>query len=187
MTELFHENGHLTDQGLQALINGELDELQRLEASEHLAYCACCMDRYLEQLTGDVLLDPPQDLELPVARGIRAKLASQTGRRWATAAVAAVLSLTLWGTGVFQWIAPPRPEATMFSSTSSQEEPWWIREPKPQQEQDTPIAERFNRGLDQVFGAVSQACNSLADFMTPRTPNFAHNNQNMRGETTHEK
>ena len=53
--ELFDENGCLTDEGLQALTKGQLDETGRLEAAEHLSYCDRCMDRYTAQLTADVL------------------------------------------------------------------------------------------------------------------------------------
>ena len=39
MLDLFDQNGHLTDEALQALIREEdLDELQRLEISEHLSF-----------------------------------------------------------------------------------------------------------------------------------------------------
>ena len=34
--ELFREDGCLTDEGLQALIDGQLDELGRLEAAEQI-------------------------------------------------------------------------------------------------------------------------------------------------------
>lgn len=37
--ELFREDGCLSDEGLHALTAGQLDELGRLEAAEHLAYC----------------------------------------------------------------------------------------------------------------------------------------------------
>lgn len=49
--ELFDKNGCLTDEGLQALQAGGLDELGRLEAAEHLSYCDKCMDRYTALLT----------------------------------------------------------------------------------------------------------------------------------------
>lgn len=44
--ELFDAKGCLSEEGLQALVGGQLDETQRLEAAEHLAYCDRCMDRY---------------------------------------------------------------------------------------------------------------------------------------------
>lgn len=51
--ELFDKNGCLTDEGLQALQAGGLDELGRLETAEHLSYCDKCMDRYTALLTAD--------------------------------------------------------------------------------------------------------------------------------------
>ena len=51
--ELFDQNGCLTEEGLHAVIGGQLDELGRLEAAEHLSYCDKCMDRYT------ALLSPP--------------------------------------------------------------------------------------------------------------------------------
>lgn len=53
--ELFDKNGCLTDEGLQALQAGRLDELGRLETAEHLAYCGKCMNRYTALLTADAL------------------------------------------------------------------------------------------------------------------------------------
>lgn len=68
--ELFDKNGCLTDEGLQALQAGGLDELGRLETAEHLAYCDKCMDRYTALLaftmwrsgTVEQLLDFRQEL-----------------------------------------------------------------------------------------------------------------------------
>ena len=53
--ELFREDGCLSDEGLHALTAGQLDELGRLEAAEHLAYCDKCTDRYTALLTADAL------------------------------------------------------------------------------------------------------------------------------------
>ena len=58
--ELFDQNGCLTEEGLNAVIGGQLDELGRLEAAEHLSYCDKCMDRYTALLTADVLEEPPR-------------------------------------------------------------------------------------------------------------------------------
>ena len=68
MTEMFLQTGHLSDEGLQALIDGTLDEMQRLEAAEHLSFCDECLTRYTALLTGDVLEEPEQDVTLPVMR-----------------------------------------------------------------------------------------------------------------------
>ena len=63
MLDLFDQNGHLTDEALQALIREEdLDELQRLEISEHLSFCDACTARYTDLLCDDVLQSPPVPL-----------------------------------------------------------------------------------------------------------------------------
>ena len=57
--ELFREDGHLTDQTLEALVSGrELSELGRLEVSEHLAFCDLCLNRYTQQLMDEGLMTP---------------------------------------------------------------------------------------------------------------------------------
>ena len=95
--ELFREDGCLTDEGLQALIDGQLDELGRLEAAEHLSYCTKCLDRYTALLTGDKLETPPRDLSRPLGRALWVHLMANFYGRAAVAAVAAVLALTLLG------------------------------------------------------------------------------------------
>lgn len=93
--ELFREDGCLSDEGLHALTAGQLDELGRLEAAEHLAYCDKCTDRYTALLTGDALADPPRD--------VRRTVMSTCGRA-AVAGVAAVLALTMWRTGALTFV-----------------------------------------------------------------------------------
>ena len=73
--ELFDQiSGCLTDEGLQALADGQLDELSRLEAAEHLAFCDACLDRYTALLAGPVIVQPPQDLQKPVWQRIRSQM-----------------------------------------------------------------------------------------------------------------
>ena len=48
----FRPDGHLTDAALTALVRGDcLEELDRLELAEHLAYCDQCLQRYTELLS----------------------------------------------------------------------------------------------------------------------------------------
>ena len=101
MTELFLQNGHLSDEGLQALIDGTLDELQRLEAAEHLSFCDECLTRYTALLTGDVLEEPEQDVTLPVMRRLRRRAVKIAWNRYAAAAAAVVITAGLWYSGVF--------------------------------------------------------------------------------------
>ena len=85
--ELFDQNGCLTEEGLHAVIGGQLDELGRLEAAEHLSYCDECMDRYTALLTADVLEEPPRSARGAVMGTIWVRLMQNT---WGRAAVAAV-------------------------------------------------------------------------------------------------
>ena len=72
MKELFDPNGHLTDDAFGALLRDEpLDEMERLEISEHLSFCDRCVERYAALLDGSELLSPPEPVAPPVFRRIR--------------------------------------------------------------------------------------------------------------------
>ena len=96
--------GCLSEEGLQALVGGQLDETQRLEAAEHLAYCDRCMDRYTALLTDDVLEQPPRSARGAVMGTIWIRLMQNTWGRAAVATVAAVLALTMWRTGALTFV-----------------------------------------------------------------------------------
>ena len=72
---------------------GKLDELGRLEAAEHLAYCDRCMDRYTALLTDDVLEQPPRSARGAVMGTIWIRLMQNT---WGRAAVATGQQLNTW-------------------------------------------------------------------------------------------
>ena len=117
--ELFDQNGCLTEEGLHAVIGGQLDELGRLEAAEHLSYCDKCMDRYTALLTADVLEEPLRSARGAVMGTIWVRLMQNTWGRAAVAAVAAVLALTLWRSGtVTQILEGTRHLETWMPSTS---------------------------------------------------------------------
>lgn len=80
--ELFREDGCLTDEGLQALQDGQLDELGRLEAAEHLSYCDKCMDRYTALLTADVLETPPRGVHGTIMTTIWVRLCRAPMAGW---------------------------------------------------------------------------------------------------------
>ena len=82
--ELFDAKGCLSEEGLQALVGGQLDETQRLEAAEHLAYCDRCMDRYTALLTDDVLEQPPRSARGAVMGTIWIRLMQNTWGRAGT-------------------------------------------------------------------------------------------------------
>lgn len=100
--ELFREDGCFTDEGLQAVVGGKLDELSRLEAAEHLSYCDKCMDRYTALLTEDVMETPPKNVKNTVMTTIWVRLMQNTYGRVAVAGVAAVLALTMWRSGALE-------------------------------------------------------------------------------------
>ena len=105
--ELFDRtSGCLTDEGLQALADGQLDELSLLEAAEHLAFCDACLDRYTALLAGPMIVQPPQDLQKPVWQRIRSQMFRVLTNRYATAAAAVAIAFCLWGSGLFQGLVP---------------------------------------------------------------------------------
>ena len=105
--ELFDRtSGCLTDEGLQALADGQLDELSRLEAAEHLAFCDACLVRYTALLAGPMIVQPPQDLQKPVWQRIRSQMFRVLTNRYATAAAAVAIAFCLWGSGLFQGLVP---------------------------------------------------------------------------------
>ena len=90
--ELFDQiSGCLTDEGLQALADGQLDELSRLEAAEHLAFCDACLQMF-RVLTN----------------------------RYATAAAAVAIAFCLWGSGLFQGLVPT-PDAQLTPALQLQQ------------------------------------------------------------------
>ena len=96
MRNPFHPNGHLTDDALHALIDQiELDELTRLELSEHLAYCDVCLQRYTNLLTDDVLAFPAQSCRDTLWTRVRQQAAKIFLSRYATAVAAVGLALLM--------------------------------------------------------------------------------------------
>ena len=88
--KIFRSDGHLRQEALYALVqNQPLEELERLEIAEHLAFCDHCLQRYTQALAESTLLTS----------------------RYATAAAAVALALTLlWSDHpVPKFITPERP------------------------------------------------------------------------------
>ena len=128
--ELFDKNGCLTDEGLQALQAGGLDELGRLETAEHLSYCDKCMDRYTALLTADALETPPHSAHKAVMATIWVRLMQNTWGRTAVAAVAAVLALTMWRAGTLEQILHTGQQLnTWLPQTTQQTEPELLGKP----------------------------------------------------------
>ena len=79
----FRPDGHLTDAALTALVRGDcLEELDRLELAEHLAYCDQCLQRYTELAQDSLPCHPFADQ--PVRNGrsrCRAGVDAAVGQR----------------------------------------------------------------------------------------------------------
>ena len=139
--ELFDKNGCLTDEGLQALQAGGLDELGRLETAEHLSYCDKCMDRY----TGHCGTTPCV-LHQPHPDGGHHRLVRGVGRRFQRicrqqSGVAAVLAFTMWRSGTIDQLLNFRQELhtwTLETSQSQTEEALQLGKPV---EDDRPSAQ----------------------------------------------
>lgn len=105
MAERFTKSGHLTSSALRELAEGRMDELGRLEVSEHLAFCDACLDRYTRLLTDDVLLEVPDLMEERIMAKIRRKARELWMNKYFSAGLAACIAMFMWVTGVFDSIA----------------------------------------------------------------------------------
>lgn len=159
--ELFDEKGCLTDEGLQALTGGQLDEMGRLEAAEHLAYCDRCMDRYTALLTEDALETPPHPARGAVMGTIWVRLMQNTYGRVAVASVAAVLALSMWKAGTLGRITRLGSELnTVLPPAQSQD-----AEPEPQKPEPLgkPVETRADR---ESAGKLPRPLQKLLDGVT---------------------
>lgn len=121
--EWFRDDGCMTEAGLRALLDGQLDEMGRLEAAEHLSYCDHCMDRYTALLTADALESAPRGMHSAVMGGVWARLMQNTYGRAAVAGVAAVLALTMWRSGALGQITQFGSQLqTLYPTVQSQQE-----------------------------------------------------------------
>lgn len=156
--ELFREDGCMTDEGLHALTAGGLDELGRLEAAEHLAYCDHCLDRYTALLAGDVLEQPPESLRGPVLRTVWTRVMQNVYGRIAVAGVAAVLALTMWRGGTFE---------LLFAGQNYLPS---RLEPEVRQTAASTLWESTEKLVDNSLGRVADAWDAMRDAVTkPRT------------------
>lgn len=150
---LFDQKGHLTDEGLDAVVNGALDEMQSLEAAEHLSFCDECLVRYTQRLQEPVCVAPPQDLTLPVMRRLRKRAAQIFLSRYGTAAAAVVLAFCLMQSGFFSRIVPsssPEHDRTQAPAASpTQVIQGWLG--------------GMTGALDSLFREVSGGLNSTFD------------------------
>ena len=145
--ELFDPAGHSTDGALLALAHEEVpDELARLEMAEHLAYCDQCLHRYTALLAEAPLLTPAHSCRESLWRRVRARTLRLLTSRYATAAAAVALALTvLWGSA-----AVPLPKRPSLPEVPQRLQSW------PQRWSDSldGALSRFNDMFDDLGGTV---------------------------------
>lgn len=110
---VFREDGHLSGEALEALAKNEdrFDELERLEIAEHLAFCDYCLQRYTLALEDGALLVPERSCQRALWARIRSRALRLVTSRYATAAAAVALALTvLWGGERVELARPVLPE-----------------------------------------------------------------------------
>ncbi len=110
----FRDDGHLSGAALTALAeNGDgFGELERLEIAEHLAFCDECLRRYTALLEDEAaLLVPERSCRKSLWSRIRIRALRTAASRYATAAAAVALALTvLWGGRGVELTRPVLPE-----------------------------------------------------------------------------
>ena len=76
-------------------MDGTLDEMGRLEASEHLSFCDSCLVRYTELLADDTLLVPEMPLTPTVLARVRRRAVRVFFNRYTRVAAVAAFAVVL--------------------------------------------------------------------------------------------
>ena len=146
---IFREDGHLSDGALTALARNEdrFDELERLEIAEHLAFCDHCLQRYDLALEDGALLVPERSCQRALWARIRSRALRMVTSRYATAAAAVALALTvLWGGQELSFSRPAAPEPR------------------------SPVAERLHSWPERWNDALSETLSGVTDFFDGLRP-----------------
>lgn len=162
---LFNEDGHFTTEGLHALIDGQLDELQALEAAEHLGFCDPCLEHYTALLTADTLTPPATPLASPVLRRIRRRRTGILLGKYAAIAAAACIAVVVWFTG--NAVISQHP-STLPYTAPAQHDVAQTQKPTETEDANPGLGERLN----QFFSGFSDATNDLFSglFTSPPPP-----------------
>ena len=111
--EVFRADGHLTEETLRLLARNQegLNDLERLEVAEHLAFCDYCLLRYTDVRESAPLLVPQTSCQKRLWLRIQTRAIRLITSRYATAAAAVALALTvLWGGESVEFVRPALPE-----------------------------------------------------------------------------
>lgn len=142
--ERFREDGHLTDEALSALVRqAPLGELERLEVAEHLAFCDDCLQRYTLLLADTPLLIPAQSCRETLWVRLRRRSIRLMTSRYATAAAAVVLALTLLWSGL------------RFSGTTPEHPGFFQGAGSAVSDQLQDFSQRWSNSLDGIFSRMT--------------------------------
>lgn len=164
--ELFSEDGHLTNEGLRAVVAEGLGELQRLEASEHLSFCDECMRRYLALLSGDALLQPAQPLAQAVQKRIKSKNTRIVLLRYGTVAAAACLAVFGWFAGTYALNGISAGSSALHGAATAAIA---IAQPAANEE-DTSLGAQINGFFEGIFTGFFSGNASAEDITTQPKP-----------------
>ena len=143
---LFREDGHLTDEGIQALESDNLDEMQRLEAAEHLAFCDCCVARQLALMVDEnALLCIPETFVRSIMKRVKKRGRKVYFARWTI--TAAGLVLALWGAGLVFAVTQPQMAILQNQEAVRQSEPAPL------------FGSRMNAATGELFAKMNNAFN----------------------------
>lgn len=172
MKELFFSDGHLTDEALQGLLDGSLDEMARLEVGEHLSFCDTCLDRYTALLTADVLEEPETHQTLPVMRQVHKRQVNTAARRYATAAAAVAIGSVLWYTGTFHLVGKAFAEPPEMLLQQNHQQNIAMQEKEPTAERNS-LSDAIRKAVDdwsmRVQDAAAPAFRAPAQKHTDKT------------------
>ncbi len=102
MEELFNKDGHITEYGFKLLIeDNNLNELNRLEISEHISFCEECLSKYITLLDNSVLISPTKTTVPVIMKEIIKDTSKFYLKQYISMFVAACFALIFWVTGVF--------------------------------------------------------------------------------------
>lgn len=156
MKELFFPDGHLTDEALQGLVDGSLDEMARLEVGEHLSFCDACLDRYTALLTADVLEEPETNQTLSVMRQVHKRQVNTAARRYATAAAAVAIGSVLWYIGAFHMVGKAFVESPKALWQENHQQDIAIQEMEPVAERNS-LSDMIRKAVDDWSMRVQDA------------------------------
>lgn len=156
--ELFYEDGHLTDEALDALAQeNDLPELNRLEISEHLGYCNDCLERYAALMTEETLLSPKHSCGSEVWRRAHLRAANTLLNRHAAAAAAVIVTIgALWGSLGLPTAQQSRVKSAPRTAIVSQEQANWSKQ----------HAKRWNAANKKTFSQLDK----VWELLTANTP-----------------